>query len=224
MLINKTLRYPVILISSYLNMSDVASAFLLVACTEKSVDIVKTIIKSGADVYAVDNNNESCFHYASRNTENVDILIYLMKNVGNSNEMLNATSNDGYTPLDLVMKHSDASYLYKIISAHIEILENFDSPSIITIVRNDERDFCPICKKEFEVEDKAFLLGCYHPFHQDCFFEYSKKDLTCPCCKTFAFKLKEKPEEIRSIEMKDVDLKKGEVPLSNSENSCCCIC
>lgn len=52
----------------------------------------------------------------------------------------------------------------------------------VKIERADTKQ-CPVCLKQFEVNDKASLMPCHHMFHQECILPWLDKTNSCPLCR-----------------------------------------
>ncbi|EZA49733.1 hypothetical protein DMN91_007710 [Ooceraea biroi] len=50
-------------------------------------------------------------------------------------------------------------------------------------IESTESKQCPVCLKEFEVDDKAKLMPCQHVFHQECIIPWLQKTNSCPLCR-----------------------------------------
>lgn len=164
----------------------------LAACTSGNLEIVKISVKSGANINHVDANNENCFHVASRKLEGLEVLIYLLGifETDQLQKMLTAKNSDGWTPLDMMIKHSDQTYLFSILAVSKGAVNKYLTfPQSFPIEFNDNGDMCLICRDEFVQGDRAILLPCKHMFHDNCYTEWSMTKPNCPYCQRFPFKL-----------------------------------
>lgn len=162
----------------------------LAACTSKNVDLVKKLIKLGANVPEVDISNYNCLHLASGSIESLPVLIHLLESLENLDEMLNAKNNEDKTPLDLIIEHKDQKYLFSILAAKVDLNKYLTCPKIFEIENNENEDMCLICRDEFLIGDHATQLPCRHLFHENCINEWSTTKANCPYCQRFPFRLK----------------------------------
>ena len=162
----------------------------LAACTSNNVDLVNKLIKLGANITEVDFNNYNSLHLAAANIESLPVLIYLLENVENLDEILNAKNNDGKRPLDLIIEHTDQKYLFSILAAKVDFNKYLTCPKNFQIENNENEDMCLICRDDFVTGDHVTQLPCRHLFHENCFNEWSLTKANCPYCQRFPFKLK----------------------------------
>lgn len=163
----------------------------LAACTSSNVDLIKKIVKLGANITEVDLKNYNCIHLAAANLESLPVLIYLFENIDKLDEILNARNNDGKTALDIIIEHTDQKYLFSILAAaKVDFNRYLICPKNFQIENNENEDMCLICRDEFIIEDHVTQLPCRHLFHENCFSEWSITKANCPYCQRFPFKLK----------------------------------
>ena len=162
----------------------------LASCSSGNVDIVKKLIKYGANTCEVDENNDNCLHLAAEKVECLQVLLYLLENIENLEELLTTKNNKRKTALDLIISHSNQSYLFSILAAKTDFQKYLIGPHNFLIESNENNDMCLICRDEFLQDEQATYLPCKHLFHENCYTEWSLTKANCPYCQRFPFKLK----------------------------------
>ena len=144
---------------------------LHLACDTEQLEMVKCLIKNGADLYHVDKYDSTALMIAS-NRGYDDIVQYLLDLDDGSNHLLNAVNNNGSTALH------EAAYLGRLNTVkllleehHAKIVKDNDGYTPLTMagigneeevvkyfVENEKQSYYTI----FELIDELELIGSYH--------------------------------------------------------------
>jgi ankyrin repeat protein len=100
---------------------------------ESSVDIIKTLIASGADPSKKDVNDEQPLHYAAASaTQNIQPLL-------EAGADINAQNKDGATPLHLAIEENNAEAIKTLLEAGANLaIENANGKSCACLLRESE--------------------------------------------------------------------------------------